>query len=522
MKRKIRYKIDNKKFIEREVTYIPFRYILAFFITFLEVLLIIGFVFTLCYFVPYFYIAAYLTELGCVLHIISSNDSPDYKAPWLLFVLILPIVGFMLYFLFYSRKLPKKYLKRIDYLNNKSYEFNDENNFLSLKKQSEDKYAVTNMIKNIAGTHLFSNTKQKYYPLGELLFSDLLIDLKNAKKFIYMEYFIIEEGTFWNSILEVLKEKAKVGVDVRIIYDDIGCMTTLPPRYYKELSKFNILATPFYRLKGSADNEFNNRSHRKITVIDGHIGYTGGINIADEYINLKRRFGHWKDCGIRLEGPAVKELTRLFVFDYGINVKNSPTFPDKQVLYPNLEFSSSGYLMPFGDGPNPVYKRRVAKTLIKSMIERANKFCYITTPYLIIDNDLCSSLESAALKGVDVKIILPHIPDKKIVFSLSRSYYDRLLSSGAKIYEYEKGFIHSKIYITDEEVMIGTINLDYRSLAHHFENGVWAYNTSINSEILKDFNATIFDCIKIEKGDIKIGFIKRFLRSVIKIFAPLF
>ena len=523
MKRKISYSA-GKKTISREITYIPFRYIFAFFITFLEVILMIGTVVLLCYYVPYFYILAYVTELGCVIQIISSDDAPDYKVPWLLFVLLLPIVGFMLYFIFYSRKLKKKYIKRLNYLNSITYHGNDRMIFSLLEKTDTTAFLQAKMICKLSGSNLFSFTNQKYYPLGELLYKDLLIDLKNAKRFIYLEYFIIEDGEFWQSILKILKEKAQDGVDVKIVYDDIGCICTLPGNFSKILSKYKISAVPFSRLKGNADNEFNNRSHRKIAVIDGYIGYTGGINIADEYINKKERFGHWKDVGLRLEGPAVMEFTKLFITDFGINVKLAPQFPASDILFPISKTTlSEGFIVPFGDGPKPVFKRRVSKSIIQCMVENAKEFCHIITPYLIIDSSLCSSLETAALKGVDVKIILPHIPDKKITFSLSRSYYERLISAGVKIYEYKKGFVHAKLYLTDNDyALIGTVNLDYRSLVHHFENAVYLYNAECIKDMNKDFNDTLNQCLEMTASSVKLSPIKRFFRSIVKIFAPLF
>ena len=344
----------------------------------------------------------------------------------------------------------------------------------------------------------------------------------SAKKFIYMEYFIIEEGVFWESILEILKEKAKGGLDVRVVFDDIGCMSTLPGNYAKRLRAFGIKATQFSRLKGQANNEFNNRSHRKITVIDGKIGYTGGINIADEYVNKIERFGHWKDVGIRLEGEAVYELTKLFLIDFGLNVKKPPDNPNYETLFPEMWQGASGYLIPFGDGPAPLYKRRVAQSLIVDMLSNAKKYAYIMTPYLIIDNDMCLAIENAAIKGVDVRIIVPHIPDKKLVFEITKTFYERLMQAGVKIYEYELGFVHAKCYLVDDEVaMVGTINMDYRSLVHHFENGVWMYNVDCLSDIRADILATIEKSIFIGAERVKTNLFQRFIRSVVRIFAPL-
>jgi cardiolipin synthase len=353
------------------------------------------------------------------------------------------------------------------------------------------------------------------------MFESMLTDLKGAEHFIYLEYFIIEKGVFWNSILDILKDKARAGLDVKLIYDDIGCMQTLPGNYYKILRKCGISAVPFSMLRGQANNEFNNRSHRKILVVDGKIGYTGGVNIADEYINKKKRFGHWKDSGIRIEGEAVWELTQLFLSHFGINSKSVPEVTE--LTYPtSLGVSADGYLIPFGDGPRPIYKHNVSKCVIQNMLDCAVDYMYMTTPYLIIDNDLCSDIESAAMRGVDVRIIVPHIPDKRLVFGVTRSFYHRLIAAGVRIYEYEPGFIHAKNYVCDDKyAMVGTVNLDYRSLVHHFENGIWLYDCSAIKDIKEDIVETLNKCIEVTPNMLKTGFLRRFIRAIVRVFAPL-
>lgn len=520
MKRK--YKVHTgKKVIEREYNYIPVRYIIAMLITVLEIIAIIGIVVLLCYYVPLFYIAAMLTQVFCVLRIVASDDNPDYKVPWLLFVLILPVAGFMLYFIFSSRTLKKKYIERLNSLKNKKYERDDAELFERLKAEDVVACNQARMLTAISESCLFTDTHVKYFPLGEDMLESLLRDLSAAEKFIYMEYFIIEEGCFWNPILELLTKKVREGVEVKLIYDDIGCMSTLPGDYAKRLQKKGIEATPFSRLRGSADSEFNNRSHRKITVIDGLVGYTGGVNIADEYINKRVRFGHWKDTAIRLEGEAVWELTRLFLIDYGINVKKMPSLRENP--YPSCKnIHTGGYLIPFGDGPKPLYEHRIGKCAIRNMLNAATEYAYITTPYLIIDNELCSAIETAALRGVDVRIVLPHVPDKKLVFAMSRSFYPRLMKAGVKIYQYEPGFIHAKNYLVDGKyAMIGTINLDYRSLVHHFENGVWLYGCDVISDIEADMRATIEESIPITEDMLKLGLFRRIFYAMVRVFAPL-
>ena len=519
MKRKYTY-FDGRKQVEREYSYIPFRYILAVLITLFEVLAVIGIVTALCYYVPYFYLAAWATEIFCVIRIIASDDNPDYKVPWLLFVLIIPVAGFMLYFMFYSRTLQNRFIKRLDTLKSQGYQYDDSAQIAKLQDENPIVALQAKMLCSIGETHLFTDTKQEYFPLGEDMHQRLLQDLDTAEKFIYMEYFIIEEGKFWNSILDILKRKAAEGVEVKVLYDDIGCMMTLPGDYHKTLKAYGIEATPFSRLKGNADSEFNNRSHRKITVIDGKVGYTGGVNIADEYINEIVKYGHWKDTAIRLEGEAVRELTKLFLVDFGINVRKMPDIRDD--LYPKTEVKEHGYVVPFGDGPHPLYNRRVGKSVIQNMLSGATRYMWMTTPYLIIDNDLSQSIENAALRGVDVRIIVPHIPDKKLVFGMTQSFYHRLMAAGVRIYEYEPGFIHAKSYLADDnQAMIGTINLDYRSLVHHFENGVWMYDCESIKDLKSDMEDTLGKCIEVTPDMLKTNLLQRFIRAVVRIFAPM-
>ena len=520
MKRSIEYNVKDRRII-REINYIPIRYIIAVMISIFEILAILGIVLVLFYFQRWFAILCGITHFSCVILIVSSDDNPDYKVPWLLCVLLIPIVGFMLYFLFYSRKLDGKFIKRIKAVENLRYEKDDAEILDRLSKENPAAGSQARMLTQIARTHVFDKSKVTYFGSGEDMRESMLTDLSLARRFIYLEYFIIEEGEFWSSVLDILKEKAASGVDVKVLYDDIGCMTTLPGNYYKKLRKHGISAIPFSILRGQANNEFNNRTHRKIMVVDGRVGYTGGVNIADEYINKKERFGHWKDSGIRIEGEAVWELTNLFLSHYGINSKEIPELTE--YTYPSDEgVSGGGYIVPFGDGPRPIYKYNVGKNVIQSMLDSAVSYMYITTPYLIIDNSMCESIESAALRGVDVRITVPHIPDKKLVFGVTKSFYHRLMSAGVKIYEYKPGFIHSKNYITDDKyAMVGTINLDYRSLVHHFENGVWMYNCDAIREIKQDMLDTLDKCIEITPDMLKTGILVRFIRAVVRVFAPL-
>lgn len=363
-----------------------------------------------------------------------------------------------------------------------------------------------------------------------MFLKDLLIELKRAKKFIFMEYFIIKPGMMWDSIHEVLIDKVKENVDVRIIYDDIGSLGYLESDYYKKLQKEGIKCykfNPFYPILSGI---YNNRDHRKITIIDGKIAYTGGINIGDEYINLKSPYGHWKDSAIKLNGPAVNNLTKMFLEMYNSISKNEEDI--EKYIKLNIEENNNnldnintdyGFVHPFGDGPKPIYKEQIAENNFINMINNAKKYVYITTPYLIIDYNLTTSLRSAALKGVDVRIITPHIPDKKIIFNLTRSSYKYLLEAGVKIYEYTPGFIHQKSLIVDDNLaFVGTVNFDYRSLVHHYECGVILYNTDSIKDIYIDIKNIIDESQEITLSNFKMRKIDKLISIILFIFSPLF
>lgn len=358
---------------------IPFRCIAAFALAALEVAAVVALTAICCRYIPVFYLLAWCTEIACVIRIIVSDDSPDYKAPWLLIVLVLPVAGFMLYFMFYSRRLKKKYVRRMQEIKDSAYHRDDTEALHMLQAESPVACGQARLLCGIAETHLFTDTKQTYYPLGEAMHQAMLADLRQAERFIFLEYFIIEKGLFWNAILDILREKAAHGVEVRLVYDDMGCMTTLPGDYARTLNVWGIRAVPFSVLRGNADSEINNRSHRKLLIIDGKVGYTGGINLADEYINACEKYGHWKDTGIRLEGEAVWELTKLFLLDFGLNCPHAPAMTVS--LFPaSCREERRGWVVPFGDGPRPIYFRRVGKSVIQSMLASAVRSAWITRP----------------------------------------------------------------------------------------------------------------------------------------------
>lgn len=521
MKRNI--KIYQKgKLVNKEINYIPTRYIIAILITILEVLGIIGTVIALAIFVPYFYMGLLITQVGVIIHIMVSNNNPDYKLVWLFVVVMIPLGGLMIYLIFYKRKLPKRAVKRLQNVKN-SYLYNDKENFELINQQNN---LISTQAKSLcltADTHLYKNSKCEYFSSGEQAHKSMLEEIKKAEKFIFLEYFIIEDGEFWNSIFDILKQKAAIGVEVRLIYDDVGCMGTLPGNYFKTLTKkHNIHTVLFSKLKGQASGEFNNRSHRKILIVDGKVGFTGGINIADEYINRVNKFGHWKDSAIKVEGEAVNELTKLFMMDYSLNSSKVADidFNKYYVLSSNIE--ADNYVIPFGDAPKPLNDFSVSKMAIMNLLNQAKRYVYITTPYLIVDNELMRAIENTAMRGVDIRVIIPHIPDKKIVFGMTKSVCQQLAKFGVKIYEYAPGFIHSKTYIADDEcAIIGTMNLDYRSLDHNFENGVWIYSDNVVLDMKQDFIDTMEKSEKISDQMPKRRLISKFVYILVKIFSPL-
>jgi cardiolipin synthase len=448
----------------------------------------------------------------------------------------------MLYFMFGSRKLRRKYIRRLEAMRRISYPTQTE---ALLKTLAREKPAVgmdAGMLCRLADTNLFTDTAQTYFPSGEALLPRLLDDLQTAEKFIFMDYYIIEEGAFWNSVLEILKEKAAAGVEVRVIYDDIGCMQTLPFHYEKRLLSEGIKAYRFGRVTPRLSAVHNNRDHRKIAVIDGKIGYTGGVNIADEYVNLERRFGHWKDGGIRLEGDAVRGLLRLFLNSYDFTVEKISDYSDfltdaepyaysldkadgKNATLSNGEnapLSDGGIYVPFGSGPAPIYQQKVGKNLFLNIINQAKYYVWITTPYLIVDYELTEALCKAARRGVSVKIITPGIADKKIIKIMTKSSYPYLKKSGVEIYEYLPGFIHEKTLISDDRyLVVGTVNMDYRSLMHHFEDGVFVVDSPVCNDAKAAFEKTIKKSDYRDSIEVRLNIIEWVIRNIIKIFAPL-
>lgn len=455
------------------------------------------------------------------LHVINNDMYPDNKIPWISLILIFPLFGSFAYILFAPNRVPRKQrllFKKISDKNNNFVNTGLFNGSCTFEGQYEGQ---SNYVKNVTFYPAYTNTDTKYFSTGEDFYHDLLLELEKAEKFIFMEYFIVERGLMWNNILDVLKKKARQGVDVRFMYDDIGSIGKVPSSYHKTLCNLGIKAIKFSPFRPILTGVHNNRDHRKITVIDGKVGYTGGINLADEYINVNSPYGRWKDSAIKLTGSAVQNLTLMFLVMYNVQKKTVEDFS----RYFNQEqpiFENSGFVQPFADGPAPFSPDHVAENVFLNAINQAEKYLYISTPYLIIDHEISNALKLASKRGVDVRIVLPHVPDKKTVSIITKSHYRSLINYGVKIYEYTPGFIHAKNLIADDSVgFVGTVNLDYRSLVHHFECGVLLFNTPSLTDIKTDFEETFKLSELILEKNLKKGFFKTLFAKFLALFAPL-
>ena len=356
------------------------------------------------------------------------------------------------------------------------------------------------------------------------MYLSMLDDLRKAKKFIFLEYFIIEDGEMWSGIYEILKEKASDGLTVRVLYDDIGCMKTLDSAFDKRLRCEGIDCRRFGRVTPKVSTVHNNRDHRKICVIDAHIAYTGGINIADEYINKKERFGHWKDGGVRISGDAALGFVKLYLQNWNYNsgvCEDMTRFAKEKVEHRATKLRDE-YFIPFGSGPAPIYPCSSGKQVFLNIIDQAQHYVFITTPYLVVDFELTESLRGAARRGVDVRIITPAIADKKAVKVMTKSAYPYLLEAGVGIYEYTPGFIHEKLVVSDDLYsVVGSFNFDYRSLAHHFECAVWMYSSRM-AKITRDaFMDTVSKSRKMDLAASKLTLRELLLKSIMRFLSPL-
>ncbi len=427
-------------------------------------------------------------------YIISSKSPDSYRLAWLWVVNCIPLLGAITYIVFANKQTSKRKRKMVNrYIRPLEKEESEPKALEELKNKYPTYVPLSNYLFFTKGGGIFSDTSISYYPLGDFVLEPLLRELSLAKHYIFIEFFIIEkEGYFWKQIHKILVDKVKEGVDVRVIYDDVGSLSVAPFHFDKELQKEGIKCHKFNPLRPFLDIRQNNRDHRKLVIIDGHTAFTGGFNVADEYINKKERFGHWKDNGIMIKGKAVTSFTMMFLSNYVF-------YFDPKEQIDKKYYSSSTYISEIGGYPKgngliqpycdlPFDSKAVGERVYLDIIQRAKKYVYMTTPYLIIDSEMENSLIAAASSGIEVILLMPHIPDKNAIFQLSRSYYGNLLKAGVKIYEYTPGFVHEKMFISDDVVAtVGTINLDYRSLYLHLENGTFIVGSNSINDMKRDF-----------------------------------
>lgn len=473
------------------------------------------------YFILY-YTVAYIVALIFVLLMINSNQRTAYKMAWTVVIFMFPAFGVAIYLIFCGNRLSKRFQNKMSFMSDVTKDTLDdgEDTISEISKISGEVAKQCRYVCNTSKCPPYSETYSKYFKSGEDLIDTLIEKLETAEKYIFLEYFIIGKGEMWDRIYTVLRKKVEEGVDVRVIYDDIGCIFTLERNYSKKLEKDGIKCRAFHKFVPVLVSRQNNRDHRKICVIDGVIGFTGGINIADEYINKASRFGYWKDNAVMLEGDAVWSFTVMFLtmWDYIEGNKNCGDYSRFKPDYLKQNVESTGFVQPYTD--NPLDNEPLGENIYIGMIETAKKYLWITTPYLIIDERMMESLFKAVKSGVDVRIVTPGIPDKKIVNETTKAYYPALIENGVKIFEYTPGFIHAKTFLCDGEyASVGSVNLDYRSLYLHFECGVLLYKSPCINDIMADFEEIFSQSERINMP--KNNILQKLFRGVLELIAPL-
>ena len=501
----------------------------------LQILFVVALVDTLNRYGPYMYMFSMAVTVISVLHIFNSDSDPSVKLSWLLFVAVGSPFGALFYVYVRSdvghRRLKKQISRILKYTSQAQPDMP-----LTMKAIEDcrpERSAFAHYMNDTCGYHPYPVTNLKYYPLGDDFLPDFLEDLSSARHFIFLEYFIVSEGQMWGKILYILSQKVKEGVEVRLMYDGTNEFTNLPHNYPAMLEKLGIACRIFDPVRPFVSTEYNYRDHRKIAVIDGKTAYTGGLNLADEYINATHPYGHWKDVAIRSYGDGVATFTRLFLesWNYQANkpMPEENRYIEASALYGLLRTAvdrivEDGFVIPYAD--NPLDGERMGEQVYLDILQTASDYVYIMTPYLILDETMVNALTYAAKRGIDVRIILPHIPDKRYAFALAKTHYRELLEAGVKIYEYTPGFVHAKVFVSDDRrATVGSINLDYRSLYHHFEVGLYVDGNRVIGDILEDFQRTLDKCQQISLEDTRAGgFRNRFdraLGAVFKLLAPM-
>jgi cardiolipin synthase len=462
-----------------------------------------------------------LSIIVCV-YILNKVEKSAYKLTWIFLILMFPIFGGVLYIIFLFQSNPRELRRYSEQVRRRSeeYFYLPGDSLPLLLREDRDFLPQARYLQTYAGFPVYGHTRAEYLPSGEAFYEKVLAELEKAERYIFLEFFILREGQMLNSILAVLERKARAGLDIRLICDDLGCFMSLPPNFIGQMKQKGIKCIVFNTFRPILSSLQNNRDHRKLVCVDGKTAFTGGINLADEYINVIERFGHWKDAAIMLRGEAAWSLTLIFLQMWNLEPWRNENYPD---LYPwkdGCPVESDGFVQPYAD--SPIDDENVGEHVYIQIINNAKDYVYINTPYLVVDDNLISALTLAAKSGVDVRIITPHRWDKKIVAIASRSYYRQLISAGVRVYEYTSGFNHSKTFVSDDRVAtVGTTNLDYRSLYLHFECGVVLYRNRSVLAVKEDFLNTLPLCHEITPADCARNIFQRVIPDILRLFAPL-
>ncbi len=466
-----------------------------------------------------------LLAVVIVLYIYGKHETASIKMPWLILISAFPILGVFLYLVLGLNRGTKKMVNRYEELDKILLPLLPENDEVLEKIVSKDPGTGGQFryIRNYSGYPVYNNTDVLFYADGADGFNAQLEELKTAERFIFMEYHAIEDSTSFKPLHQILKEKAAQGVDVRLFYDYVGSMGFIGNSFIKKMEADGIKCRVFNPMNPVLNFFINNRDHRKITVIDGRVGFTGGYNIADEYFHVTEPYGHWLDTGLRLEGDAVKSLTVTFLENWNSIRDDDRDDTDYQSLIKDAPYESKekGFIQPYAD--SPLDEEHVGENVYINVLRNAKKYAWFVTPYLIITEEMSSAFVMAAKSGVDVRIITPGIPDKKMVNALTKSYYSGLLQNGVRIFEYTPGFCHAKQCVSDDTVATcGTINLDFRSLYHHFENGVLMHDCKAVGDIRAMFEETFTKCEEItEEYRVRRTKTRRLIQMILRLFAPL-
>lgn len=468
-------------------------------------------------------VALSVLSWATVIYIMSDRRNPSYKIAWIVLILAFPVAGITIYLLFGGNKASSRENRKMKRISRETLSSlpQEESVMRALMARPDAACNHARYLANTSHYPIYDNSAAEYYHIGEDCFAQMCKDLEKAEHYIFLEYFILNEGKMWDTILEILSRKAAEGVDVRVLYDDFGCIMRLPADYPLRLRRLGIQAHAFKPFLPVLSSRLNNRDHRKLMLIDGTVGYTGGINLADEYINIGSKFGHWKDCGVRIEGEAVWSMVVMFLTMWDYVDKLEEDLAAFRPLYGEPPANAGGYLQPFAD--SPLDYEDVGATAFSSLIQSARERVWIMTPYLILDDKMATALCNAAKTGVDVRIITPGIPDKRYVYIVTRANYDQLLAASVRIFEYTPGFVHSKVCFADGlYAVVGTVNLDFRSLYLHFENAVYLYDCAAVGQVQRDFEDTFPRCREVTLARMRHkGFLRRLVQTILRLFSPL-